>query len=171
MARPFQIQERSVPPFELSTAPERLHRDVIHGYLTASYWAAGIPREVVDRSLEGSLNFAAYEAGAQVAFARVITDGATFGYLADVFVLESHRGRGISRLLMEEVMRHPDLAGVRRLLLITRDAHGLYAKFGFVPPARPQGWMERHRPEVYRTQRSSSTDFADATDVPVSVPP
>lgn len=142
-----------MPPFEFSTDPARLQREVIHGYLTRSYWAEGIPREIVDRSLDGSLNFGAYEQGEQIGFARVITDGATFGYLADVFVLESHRGRGVSVLLMEEVMRHPDLAGLRRMLLITRDAHGLYEKFGFVPPARPQGYMERHRPGLYLPQR------------------
>lgn len=145
----FRLQERTVGTLELSTDPARLQREVIHAYLARSYWAEGIPRAVVERSLDGSLTFAAYEAGAQVAFARVVTDGATFGYLADVFVLESHRGRGLSRLLMEEVMRHPDLTGLRRMVLCTRDAHGLYEKFGFVPPARPQIYMEKHRPGLY----------------------
>jgi pyridoxal 5'-phosphate synthase glutaminase subunit Pdx2 len=135
---------------EISTDPARLDLDVIHGYLVQSYWAEGIPRETVARSLRGSLCFGLYHAGAQVGFARVITDRATFAYLADVFVLPAHRGHGLGKRLMATIQSHPELQGLRRWLLGTRDAHGLYRQFGFETPADPSLWMEIHRRDVYR---------------------
>jgi GNAT superfamily N-acetyltransferase len=122
----------------------------VHAFLTRSYWAQGVPREVVLRSVRHSLCFGAYDGGRQVAFARVITDRATFAYLADVFVVESHRGRGIARRLMSVIRAHPDLQGLRRWSLATRDAHGLYRQFGFTALASPGLWMELHDPDVYR---------------------
>ncbi len=143
-------QERTAGAFHLSTDPARLQLDVIHQYLTRSYWAQGITRQRVERSVAHSLNFAAYHDGSQIGFARLITDSSTFGYLCDVFVLESWRNQGVARLLLEEITHHPDVAELRRLMLVTRDAHGVYAKFGFVSPARPEGLMELVRPKIYR---------------------
>jgi len=134
--------------FTVSTDPSRLDLDVIHAYLTRSYWAAGIPREVVERSLRQSLCFGVYEGARQVGFARVVTDLATFAYLADVFVLEEHRGRGLSKWLMEAILGHPDLQDVRRWHLVTRDAQGLYARFGFEDPT-PGRHMQRVRRNPY----------------------
>jgi GNAT superfamily N-acetyltransferase len=135
--------------FSISTEPERLDRALIRDFLAGSYWARGIPREVVDRSIEGALCFGIYEGRAQVGFARVVTDRATFAYLADVFVLESHRGRGLAVWLMEVIMAHPDLRGLRRWILMTRDAHGLYRKFGFREIADARRCMEIVDREVY----------------------
>jgi GNAT superfamily N-acetyltransferase len=136
--------------FLLSTDPERLDVDVIHGFLTNCYWAKGISREVVAQSIERSLCFGVYDGtDAQVGFARVVSDFATVAYLGDVFVLESHRGRGLSKWMMECVMQHPALQGLRRWILLTRDAHGLYAQFGFTPVKAPERYMELHRPDVY----------------------
>jgi GNAT superfamily N-acetyltransferase len=134
---------------DVSTARERLDIDLIHGYLSQSYWAAGIPRAVVERALAHSLNFGLYDNGAQIGFARVVTDGATFAYLADVFIVPDRRGEGLGRWLIETVLTHPALSGLRRFLLATRDAHGLYAPLGFMPLARPERFMEIHRPDVY----------------------
>jgi GNAT superfamily N-acetyltransferase len=132
----------------ISTDKRRLQLDVLHGYLARSYWAKNIPREVVERAIENSLCFGIYEEGppeSQVGFARVITDLATFAYLADVFVLEESRGKGLARWLMEVIAGHPDLQGLRRWTLVTRDAHGLYRKTGFTPLASPADFMERRR--------------------------
>lgn len=124
--------------------------DVVHGWLSReSYWAAGIPRTVVERALDHSLCFSGYLGDRQVAFARVVTDCATFAYLADVFVLEDARGQGISARLMDAVLAHPDLQGLRRFMLATRDAHGLYTRYGFALPAHPGSLMERYAPDVY----------------------
>ena len=121
---------------------------MIHGYLERSYWARGIPRTVVERSLRNSLGFGVYHGEELVGFARVVTDLATFAYVGDVFVLEAHRGRGLSRWLMECVVEHPDLKDLRRWHLVTRDAQGLYAKFGFAEP-EPGKHMERRRENPY----------------------
>lgn len=134
----------------VTTNPERVDLAVVHGFLTASYWAKGIPLEVVRRSIEHSLNFSLLHGEGQVGFARVITDYATFGYVGDVFVLESHRGRGLSKWLMELVVAHPALQGFRRWVLLTRDAHGLYRQVGFKAIAAPERYMERWDPEVYQ---------------------
>ena len=144
------VRELEVEGIVYSDDPSRLDLDLIHGFLTTAYWSPGIPRETVARAVAGSCCYAAYESGSQVAFARMVTDRATFAYLADVFVLPSHRGRGVGVRLTGFVLADPRLAGLRRLLLATRDAHGLYAKFGFRPLAAPDRFLEIHRPEVYR---------------------
>jgi len=125
---------------------------VVHGFLTKCYWAHGIPREVVARSIEHALCFGIYDGeGAQVGFARVISDFATIAYLGDVFVLEKHRGRGLGKWLMECIVQHPALQNLRRWILTTRDAHGLYSQFGFTPVTAPERYMELHRSNVYET--------------------
>jgi GNAT superfamily N-acetyltransferase len=136
--------------YEISTDRNRLDIALIHEFLGSSYWAAGIPRAVVERSLQHSLCFGAYLDGRQVGFARVISDFAAIAYIADVFVVPEHRGRGISKLLMRAILEHPELQGLRRFLLATRDAHGLYARFGFEPLAHPEYFMTVHKPDVYR---------------------
>jgi GNAT superfamily N-acetyltransferase len=143
--------------FVISTAPGLLDLPLIHEFLSRrSYWAAGRPLEVARRSLENSLCFGLYERGRQVGLARVVTDRATFAWLCDVFVLEEYRGRGLSKWLMECVMRHPDLQGLRRLILATRDAHGLYQRYGFAPLADPARFLEVFRPDVYRPDDSAN---------------
>jgi len=139
--------------FTVSTEKEKLDRGVIHEFLRGSYWAKGIPRELVDRSIENSLCFGLYDGEALVGFARVITDSATFGYLADVFVLESHRGRGLATWFMEVITAHPDLQGIRRWLLATADAHGLYRKVGFTALSKPERIMEKLLPDAYGASR------------------
>lgn len=136
--------------FTVSTDPARIDGAAVHRFLSQSYWASGIPREVVDRSLQNSLCFGLFIGGEQIGLARVVTDRATFAYLCDVYVLEPYRGRGLAKWLIACVMAHPDLAGLRRFNLMTRDAHRLYAPFGFVPPARPDRSMEKLDPEVYK---------------------
>lgn len=138
--------------YRISTDPAALDLEVIHAFLSReSYWARGISRERVERSVRESCCFGLYveATGALVGFARVITDYATFGYLGDVFVLPEHRGRGLSKWLVEVVLAHPDLQGFRRIMLATRDAHSLYARFGFAPVDRPEMLMQIHRPDVY----------------------
>ena len=126
----------------VSTDAARLDLDVIHTFLSRSYWAAGIPRELVHRAIEHSLCFGAYEGGRQVGFARVISDYATFAYVSDVFVLESQRGKGVGKRLMAAITTHPDLQGLRRWALFTRDAHGLDQQYGFREPRYPERLME-----------------------------
>ncbi|HEU5414780.1 MAG TPA: GNAT family N-acetyltransferase [Candidatus Angelobacter sp.] len=135
--------------FEISTDPARIDLVAVHAFLTNSYWAAGIPLETVERSIRNSLCFGIYQRNCQVGFARVITDCATFAYLGDVFLLQEHRGQGLSKWMMECIMAHPELQGLRRWSLLTRDAHGLYRQFGFTELKSPQRWMERHDPEIY----------------------
>jgi GNAT superfamily N-acetyltransferase len=135
--------------WEVSSDKARLDRTLIHGFLRGTYWAAGIPRETVDRALDHSCCFGVYEAGAQIAFARVITDHATFAYLADVFVVESHRGRGVGRLLVAAIMSDPGLQNLRRWMLATLDAHKLYEQFGFSVVNHPERFMEIRRPNPY----------------------
>jgi GNAT superfamily N-acetyltransferase len=165
--------------FVISTDRERLSLDVVHAFLTNCYWAKGIPREVVARSIEHSLCFGVYDesppfgsaqgrllakearpfggaqgkrgAPVQVGFARVISDFATIAYVGDVFVLETHRGRGLGKWLMQCITEHPALQNLRRWILTTRDAHGLYSQFGFTPVKAPERFMELHRPNVYQT--------------------
>lgn len=145
-----EIVEQRRGKFLISTDPARLDLDVIHNFLTNCYWARGIPREVVERSNARSLCFGVYhENGAQVGFARVISDFATIAYVGDVFVLESHRGRGLSKWLMECITQHSALQNLRRWILTTRDAHGLYAQVGFTAVKFPERYMERHDPNVY----------------------
>jgi len=136
--------------YEITCDRTRLDIGAIHDFLSQAYWSAGIPRAVVERAIENSLCFGVFHDEHQVGFARVITDKATFAYLADVYILSEHRGKGLSRRLIQEIIQHPDLQGLRRMLLATRDAHGLYEKFGFKPLAAPDRIMEIHDPSVYR---------------------
>lgn len=133
----------TVNSYDISTDPARLQLAAIHAYLTRSYWSPGVPRDVVARAIANSLCFGIYLDEAQVGFARVVTDKASFAYLADVYVLEAHRGQGLSKRLVAAIQAHPDLQGLRRFMLATRDAHGLYAQFGFRPVAAPDRLMER----------------------------
>lgn len=129
--------------------PARLDIALIHGFLASSYWARDIPMALLQSALEHSLCFGLYDGRQQIGFARVISDYATFAYLADVFVVEEYRGHGHSKLLMAAVMAHPRLQDLRRWMLVTRDAHALYAPFGFKALAAPERVMERHDPDVY----------------------
>jgi len=133
--------------FEVSTDPARLDIGLIHSFLVTSYWAKGRRRSVVERAIRNSLCFGVYLAGRQVAFARVVSDRAVFAYLMDVFVLPEFRGRGISKALMRSVLDHPDLQNLRVFLLATRDAHELYAQFGFRSLTDPDRWMAIHDPD------------------------
>ncbi|MFN7876691.1 MAG: GNAT family N-acetyltransferase [Pirellula sp.] len=133
----------------ISCDTSKLDLAVVHGFLSTSYWSCGMPLDVLRRAIEGSLCFGLYRGDAQVGFARVITDKATFAYLCDVFVLQAYRGKGLGRWLMDAIVSHPDLQGLRRFVLVTRDAHGLYEQFEFRPLARPEGYMEWHRPNIY----------------------
>jgi GNAT superfamily N-acetyltransferase len=135
--------------YSISCDRDKLDLGVVHGFLSTSYWSPGLPIDVLRRAIAGSLCFGLYHGNAQVGFARVVTDKATFAYLCDVFVLEEHRGKKLGRWLMESVASHPDLQGLRRFVLVTRDAHGLYDQFGFRPLSRPEGYMELHRPDIY----------------------
>ncbi len=135
--------------YEIDTDKARLDLAVIHGFLVRSHWARGIPLSVVERAIESSLAFGLYRDGRQIGFARVVSDRATFAYLADVFVLPRERGSGLGRWLVETVLRHPELQGLRRWLLGTRDAQSLYAQCGFHPPPAPFTFMERLDAAVY----------------------
>jgi GNAT superfamily N-acetyltransferase len=163
------VAEHRRGEFLISTDPALLDLDVIHVFLTNCDWAKGIPREVVARSIAHSLCFGVYDGSgttprlakdarhgvpAHVGFARVISDFATIAYLGDVFILESHRGRGLSKWLMECIMQHPALQNLRRWILLTREAHGLYAQFGFTPVKAPDRYMELHRHDVYETRKT-----------------
>ncbi len=137
--------------YEISTDPDRLEMDVIFKFLSEeSYWAEGISRAVVERAVANSLCFGAYQDSKQIGLVRVITDRATFAQIADVFVLDAHRGKGLSKRLMQSVIAHPDLQGLRRLLLLTSDAHGLYSQFGFTALGNPARFMEVLRPDIYK---------------------
>ena len=133
----------------ISTDRSRLDRGAIHEFLLGSYWARGIPRELVDRAIDNSLCFGLYDADRLVGFARVITDFATFAYLSDVFVLESHRGHGLGTWFMESVLSHPDLQNLRRWMLATADAHGLYRRVGFTALSKPERIMEKLLANAY----------------------
>jgi len=136
--------------FRISTDQAELDVGLIHDFLAKqAYWSRDIPREIVERSLAASLCFGGYLAGQQVAFARVVSDRATFAWLADVFVLPEHRGNGFSKAMMQAVMAHPELQGLRRFILGTSDAHGLYAPFGFAVPETPGGLMEIRVNNIY----------------------
>lgn len=135
--------------FTITTDPACFDIDVIHAYLSRSYWAEGIPREIVERSIENSLCFGLFDSSDQIGFARVITDRATYAYLADVYVLEEYRGRGLAIWMMECIVAHPDLQGLRRFALATKDAHELYRKSGFTELADPAKHMEIFRPGIY----------------------
>lgn len=136
--------------YTISTDPLRLPVEKVHQYLSAeSYWAKGIPLDTVKRSIQHSLNFGVYDQEELVGFARVISDYATIAYLGDVFILPEHRGKGLSKKLMEAINSHPDLQGLRRWILLTRDAHELYKKSGWQPIANPVSWMEKTTANPY----------------------
>ncbi len=139
------------------TDKQRLDRDMVYRYLSGeSYWARGLPRDIFERSLDGALCIGGYdEHGHQVAFARVISDFATFAYLGDVFVLDSVRGQGTGKALMAFIQAHPQLQNLRRFMLATADAHGLYAQFGFAAPGNPAWLMEKRDPDVYQRQAAA----------------
>ena len=134
----------------VTTDRSRFDLEVIHGYLTRSYWAKGIPRATVARAMDRSLCFGAFEGDRQVGFARVISDLTTFAYVSDVFVVKSHQGRGVGKRLMAAIMAHPELQELRRWTLFTRDAHGLYRQYGFREPRYPERLMEVFNDDPYR---------------------
>jgi GNAT superfamily N-acetyltransferase len=137
----------------ISADRSRLDMDFTHAELSNKYWSKGIPRPVFEKSVANSLCFGVYlsETGQQIGFARVITDYATFAYVADVFILEQHQGQGMAKRLMAEIKAHPDLQGLRRWMLITRDAQTLYRQFGFTALAHPERAMEQTNPTIYQT--------------------
>ena len=138
--------------YEISTDTHRLNVEVIHNFLAEeSYWSPGIPRAIVERAMQNSLCFGVYHRAAQVGFARVVTDKSTFALLADLFILSAHRGKGLSKWLMRCIVGHEDLQGLRRLLLLTSDAHGLYRQFGFKELGNPSRFMEVVRRDIYRS--------------------
>lgn len=140
-------------PYLISDDPARLDATAIHAYLTRSYWSENIPLETVQRALHGSLCIGAYtEAGGQVGLIRIISDHATYAYLCDVYVLEEHRGHGLSKAMLALTLRHPKLQGLRSWSLRTRDAHGLYTRFGFKPLEHPESYLALRFPDIYRQQ-------------------
>jgi N-acetylglutamate synthase-like GNAT family acetyltransferase len=142
--------------YEISTERSRLDFALIHEFLHSSYWARGIPRDVLEKAIQHSLCFGAYYGGQQVGFARVVTDFATFAYIADVFVVPEHRGHGVSKMIMNAILAHPELQGMRRILLATHDAHKLYAQFGFEPLGHPDQFMSIHKPGLYEHGESNA---------------
>jgi GNAT superfamily N-acetyltransferase len=135
--------------YTITTDKRRLDFDAIHEFLSKTYWSPGVPMAVVERAIANSLAIGIFKGKEQVGFARVVTDKATFAYLADVYVLEAHRGKGLSKRLLEEIQAHGELQGLRRFLLATKDAHGLYAQFGFKELANPSSMMENWNPNAY----------------------
>jgi GNAT superfamily N-acetyltransferase len=135
--------------FTVTCDPDKIDRIMVREFLAASYWAQNIPQTTVDKSIDGSLCFSLLQGGQQIGFARVITDRATIAYLGDVFVLPEFQGRGLGKWLIECVTTHPQLQGLRRWVLLTKDAHDLYSRYGFTPVARPDRYMELHDPDVY----------------------
>jgi GNAT superfamily N-acetyltransferase len=136
--------------YVLSTDKSKIDVEIIHQVLSHSYWAENIPLEVVEKSIDNSFCFAIYHHHKTVGFARVVSDFATFAYLADVFIVPEERGKGLSTWLIGTILDHPQLQGLRRFTLATRDAHDLYARFGFTPFDKPERWMQKHDPGVYK---------------------
>lgn len=134
----------------VSTDPAKLQPEKVHAFLKDAYWSPGIPLATVKKALSNSLCFGLYHKGEQVGLSRVVTDYSTFAYLCDVYVLERHRGKGLGQWLVECVMTHPELQNLRRFMLATRDAHGIYANFGFTSLKSVERMMERHDPDVYK---------------------
>jgi GNAT superfamily N-acetyltransferase len=146
--------------YTISTDNDRLDIGKIHDFIAnESYWASGRTIETVRRALDNSLNFGLYKNNQQIGFARVVTDYATFAWIADVFVLPEHRGLGLSKWLMEVMLSHSELQGFRRWVLATKDAHGLYARFGFIALHRPERWMERPDPNMQESPDYWKTDL------------
>ena len=156
---------RHVGPYVICDDPARLDVRAMHAYLTRSYWSAGISMELVARAAHHSLCIGAYDAaGAQVGLVRLISDYATFCYVCDVYVLEEHRGRGLSKAMLAMAKDHPMLQGLRRWSLVTADAHGLYRQFGFTAVAQPERHMEGLRPDIYRARRRGEAGPEGADD-------
>ena len=151
------LYERRRGDLLVSTDRSRLDVDLIHRVLSTTYWASGIPRDVVVRSIAGSIAFGLYDGDSQVGFARVITDMATYAYLADVFIVEERRGQGLGDWLVESIRLHPGLQGLRRFALMTRDAGPLYARHGFMAPESVGGYMEIVDRDVYRRGEARQT--------------
>jgi len=139
----LDIFEARRAEFLISTDPQRLNLDAICDMLSRAYWANGRSRELIARYLRYSLVFGVYDGARQVGLARIVSDYSTFAWLCDVFIHEEYRGRGLGKWLMESILAHPDLQGLRRIVLATQDAHGLYAQYGFTPLASPERWMEK----------------------------
>jgi N-acetylglutamate synthase-like GNAT family acetyltransferase len=148
--RTMEITEWRKDDYLLSTGRSSIDINAVHDFLSRSYWAEGISVETVKRSIDNSHCFVISRQHTLVGFARVISDFATFAYLADVFILPEHRGKGLSKWLMQIIIDHPKLQGLRRFTLATRDAHGLYAQFGFTLFDKPERWMHKHDPDVYK---------------------
>jgi ribosomal protein S18 acetylase RimI-like enzyme len=147
--------------FVITSDPGAVDLDAVHAYLRRSYWAEDIPRDLLARAVANSIPFSVKLGAEQVGFARVITDRATFAYLSDVYILEAYRGRGLARRLMDAVMAHPDLQGLRRFSLTTRDAEGLYRQYGFRELATPQRHLEIVRPGLYKGALTNSSTHAN----------
>jgi GNAT superfamily N-acetyltransferase len=147
---------RQIGEYNLSTDKSRLDITILHRFLAEeSYWAKDIPLQTVERIVEHSLCFGLFHGDTFIGFARMITDITSYAYLADVFILQEHRGKGLSKWMMQCILEHPDLQGLRRIMLATRDAHGLYAQFGFKPLETPESFMQLHQPDVYRMEADS----------------
>jgi GNAT superfamily N-acetyltransferase len=139
--------------FTINTDKTKMDIPVIHQYITRSYWAEGIPVETIEKAVEGSLCFGVFHGEKQIGLARVITDAATFAYLCDVFIDESYRGRGLGKWLMETILGHESLQGLRRIALTTKDAHGLYSQYGFTPLPIPERWMIIQDADIYKKRK------------------
>ncbi|MFS1438576.1 GNAT family N-acetyltransferase [Shewanella sp. 10N.286.48.A6] len=151
------MQQLGNKGYVISTDQNKLDISVIHGFISQSYWAKGMPITVLAKAIEHSLCFGVFtDEDQQVGFARLITDRATFAYLADVFITDQHRGIGLSKLLIETVISHPDIQGLRRMMLATRDAHGLYAQYGFLPIDNPEILMQIWRPNIYQQAQNDT---------------
>ena len=150
----LSLNEINKNGYSISTDKSNLQIDVIHSFLKDSYWSPDIPKSVVEKAIRGSLCFGVYHKQKQVGFARLVTDFATFAYLADVFILEEHRGQGLSQCLMQKIINHKELQTIRRWMLATRDAHDLYKKFDFKGLAHPDVFMERHNPDIYNVNNA-----------------
>ena len=146
----MSIQEYTRDNFLISTDPEKIDADAVHEFISRSYWSEGIPKEIIARAITRSLCFGVYDGKQQIGFARVISDYSTFAYLADVYILESRRGKGLGKWLMSCIMSHPELQHLRRWSLVTRDAQELYKKYGFTPLKNPDRYMELHTPDIYK---------------------
>ncbi|MCL1046767.1 GNAT family N-acetyltransferase [Shewanella electrodiphila] len=150
-------KDLQVKGFKISTDKEDIDINILHQFLTHSYWAKDIPMAVLQKAIEHSSCFSVLtESNQQVGFARLITDHATFGYLADVFVVDEHRGKGLSKWLIDSIVNHKDVIGLRRMMLATSDAHKLYAQFGFLPITNPEILMQIWRPTIYQQENTGN---------------
>ena len=145
--------EQLLKEYFVSTDKSKIDIEYVHNFLRTSYWAENISFDVVKRAINGSLCFSVFHLDKQVGFARVITDTATFAYLADVFIDPNYRGKGLSKLLMKTILKYPELQGLRRFMLATKDAHGLYEQFSFKPITNPERFMVIHKPDIYKENR------------------